>query len=396
MAPSPSPEVTSGPLGPLPELDGRQVRLEGRLARQGPVPLWVAAIDWLTNPIGLTLQVGPPEISWRAAGLQRPGVIAQFAWPRLATRVAIGIETPLAHAIIDRLLGFERFDGEERLQVTPVEWGILAFALARTLDRQAERPGALGAWDLFLDRVGPEPFKTSELGPIITLRWPCKIGRIEGSLRLWVEESLAARWLSAEPAPRRTLTQDAFQGKLGELSSDWRAETGTVALRRGLRSLRAGGVLPIHGAPLRGTPQSPRGPVLLTLRETRFRWVLIAEPEPESGGGRLIVHPPPRRESCSREIHVMSEPADPSPSVLGAAPNSPVDPLDIPVTLTVELGRISLPLARLADLKAGDVVELGRHPREPVELTSGGRLVARGELVQIDTELGVRVTSVFL
>ena len=68
----------------------------------------------------------------------------------------------------------------------------------------------------------------------------------------------------------------------------------------------------------------------------------------------------------------------------------------MPVTLTVELGRINLPLGRLADLKPGDVLELGRHAREPVELTSGGRLIARGELVQIDNELGVRVTHVFL
>ena len=62
---------------------------------------------------------------------------------------------------------------------------------------------------------------------------------------------------------------------------------------------------------------------------------------------------------------------------------------DVPVTLVVELGRVNLTLGRLADLKPGDVVELGRHSREPVELTSGGRLVARGELVLIDTELGV-------
>ena len=73
-----------------------------------------------------------------------------------------------------------------------------------------------------------------------------------------------------------------------------------------------------------------------------------------------------------------------------------VGPADIPVTLTVELGRVSLPLRRLADLKPGDVLELGRHAREPVELTSGGRTVARGELVQIESELGVRVTHVFL
>jgi flagellar motor switch protein FliN/FliY len=79
-----------------------------------------------------------------------------------------------------------------------------------------------------------------------------------------------------------------------------------------------------------------------------------------------------------------------------ASPASDLGPLDVPVTLTVELGRVNLTLEKLAGLQPGDLIELGRHSREPVELTSSGRLVARGELVLIDTELGVRVTHVFL
>jgi flagellar motor switch protein FliN/FliY len=79
-----------------------------------------------------------------------------------------------------------------------------------------------------------------------------------------------------------------------------------------------------------------------------------------------------------------------------APPASEIGPLDVPVTLTVELGRVNLTLEKLAGLQPGDLIELGRHSREPVELTSNGRLVARGELVLIDTELGVRVTHVFL
>ena len=77
-------------------------------------------------------------------------------------------------------------------------------------------------------------------------------------------------------------------------------------------------------------------------------------------------------------------------------PAAAVAALDVPVTLTVELGRVNLSLTQLADLKPGDVVELLRHSRAPVELTSSGRLVARGELVLIDADLGVRVTNVFL
>ena len=69
---------------------------------------------------------------------------------------------------------------------------------------------------------------------------------------------------------------------------------------------------------------------------------------------------------------------------------------DLPVTLTVELGRLSLSLTKLADLKAGDVLELLRNSREPVDLTSGDRLVARGEIVQMDQDLGIRILQVLI
>ena len=88
-------------------------------------------------------------------------------------------------------------------------------------------------------------------------------------------------------------------------------------------------------------------------------------------------------------------PPEPRPMPDHAVPN-PAEPVDLPVTLVVELGRASLPLARLADLRPGDLVELNRHARDPVDLTSDGRPVARGELVEVDGTLGVRVTKVFL
>jgi flagellar motor switch protein FliN/FliY len=95
----------------------------------------------------------------------------------------------------------------------------------------------------------------------------------------------------------------------------------------------------------------------------------------------------------AKENRTMSQPT----SATGpSSPATEASPLDVPVTLTVELGRVNLTLSRLADLKPGDVIELGRHSRAPVEMTSNGRLVARGELILIDTDLGVRVTSVFL
>ena len=386
---APDPVVDAGPLGLLPRAKGRQVQLESRvLARCSRVcGRW--SLGFLAEPTGVDLEFGHPEVIWRAAGLGRPGVVAQLVWPRLATRIGFGIETPLAHALVDRLLGFERLAGEDRLQITPVEWGILTYVLAEVLTRVAESDGPLGPWDLTIDRVGPDAFDSHELGGVVTVRWPLKVAAISGSVRLWLPEPLIARFLAEPLSPARMDPQ--FLAKSRELASGfWRAEVGTIPMPRGLSRLRAGGVLPLIGGSLGGTVKSPSGAMRLALRAGNTRYWFDAEPVANSGGGRVVIQSEMHRELLPREPIAVTPSTDPS------AAASPASPTEIPVTLTIELGRVSVPLSRLADLKPGDVLELGRHAREPVELTSGGRLVARGELIQIDTELGVRVTNVLL
>ncbi len=65
--------------------------------------------------------------------------------------------------------------------------------------------------------------------------------------------------------------------------------------------------------------------------------------------------------------------------------------LDAPVVVRVELGAVSLPAREWAELQPGDVLETGHATNEPVILRIAGRAVARGELVSIDGEVGVRI-----
>ena len=210
----------AGPLGLLPRLSHRQFRLEQRLnrwARDGSLP---PALDWLRNDIGGSLAIDRPEILWRASGLGRAGLVAQMTAPSLATRLALGIEIPLAHTIVDRLLGFDRSLGESRLQLTPVEWGVWSFLFLRALDSFGPTVGRvslesvnaashLGPGALTLDRVGPDPFDPSGLGSIVTIRWPVRIGDIAGSARLWIPESVVSYWLAA---PIRPVDDDSASG----------------------------------------------------------------------------------------------------------------------------------------------------------------------------------------
>jgi type III secretion system YscQ/HrcQ family protein len=391
--PSAVDRTDAGPLGPLPRLARRQVRLEERFARLARGAGGALLLAWLAQRLGPRLSIAPPELLWRVSGLLRPGLVAQIAWPSRRTRLGLGIGTPLAHAIVDGLLGFERTDAESRRQLTPVEWGILTFVIARGLDDLERSGDRLGLDDLVLDRVGPESFATSDLGAVVTLRWIVRIGAVTGAVRLWIPVAVLSRWLDEAPAVPGHGSDRALQ-HLDKLTAHWRAVAGTVAMPRGLSRLRTGGVLPIDARALLGTPESPQGMIQLVLELTEggTRYSFTAEPVPHSGGGSLRITRALEKDPIPREAISMSSSDEfPPPSIdVGLAST------EIPVTLTVELGRVNLTLARLADLQPGDVIELGRHSREPVELTSGGRLVARGELVQIDTELGVRVTHVFL
>jgi flagellar motor switch protein FliN/FliY len=67
---------------------------------------------------------------------------------------------------------------------------------------------------------------------------------------------------------------------------------------------------------------------------------------------------------------------------------------DVEVQLAVQLGRVRLPLRELLTLDAGSVVELDRSAESPVDVLVNGTLVARGEVVVIDGEFGVRITSI--
>jgi flagellar motor switch protein FliN/FliY len=66
---------------------------------------------------------------------------------------------------------------------------------------------------------------------------------------------------------------------------------------------------------------------------------------------------------------------------------------DVPVRVTVEVGRASLTLAELVDLRPGSLVELDREAHEPADILVNGKVVARGEIVTMDDSYGVRITS---
>jgi flagellar motor switch protein FliN len=68
--------------------------------------------------------------------------------------------------------------------------------------------------------------------------------------------------------------------------------------------------------------------------------------------------------------------------------------LDVPVSLTIELGGCQLPMREVLQLTIGSVIQLDKAADAPVELSINGKLIARGEVVVIEEQFGVKITEV--
>jgi flagellar motor switch protein FliN/FliY len=89
----------------------------------------------------------------------------------------------------------------------------------------------------------------------------------------------------------------------------------------------------------------------------------------------------------------------PRRDVSAAPPELPADPgrdliLDVELEATLRFGCRELPLGEVLELGPGDVVQLDRTVRDPVDLVVGDKIVARGEVVLVNGNFGLRVTEV--
>jgi flagellar motor switch protein FliN len=82
----------------------------------------------------------------------------------------------------------------------------------------------------------------------------------------------------------------------------------------------------------------------------------------------------------------------------GVAPNAAGNDLnmilDIPVQLTVELGRTKIPIKHILQLAQGSVVELEALAGEPMDVLVNGYLIAQGEVVVVNDKFGIRLTDI--
>ena len=353
------------------------------------------ALEGLARPLGERPQIRVlPVETWPAgSALARPvlgivGVVIADGVHGRAQRMVIELDEQLAGHLVDRALGASA--PEPRLSPGPVtdgERGTLAYLAASALQHAKDFRviGVVTTLASFAHALGDEA-----TGVLLAVPARVELAGLEGWARLWTTPSRVDG--SQLDASRVRETRPLDRALAVELS----LLVGTATLVAGeVAALEVGDVvLPEHWS-ARPASQSEAG-ISPGLWQGDARLVSVY------GGPALLVAL--GSEVAFRGLERTS-PVAPRASidVRGAgeqqgsddmsANENAVPAAEIPVELSVELGRLTMSVGELSALVPGSVLVSGIPVGQPVTLRAGARVIARGELVVVDGELGVRISA---
>lgn len=323
-------------------------------------------------------------------------LVAQPHKPRGLLEVELG----LAHKAIDLLLGGAG-EATALRPLTDLEEGMMTYLVIETL-----RALSVGL-DPTLPKLRLESLArgfdevASLIGEdesLVVVQLRASFGSHGGYVRLFIPEAVLA---SAGPPPdapvrraRRLAQAQAAASRLGKIGLVLRVEIGQVEISAGdLAHLIAGDVVLVDGLSCR-PDRGEGGTARMKVGQGRLGHV-AAELTPVEGGFQAEV-----KGIVLGATPGPGEPPDAStfPGVKGrddveGNPEGADLMNDIPLQISVELARVPITGEELIGLKVGQVFDLGRTADEPLELSVNGRVVARGELVEVEGNLGVRIIS---
>lgn len=285
----------------------------------------------------------------------------------------LAIPHGLAAALADRTLGAPDAATPPPAPPDDLSAGALCYLVARVL-------AALGGELTFDGFAQPEALDAAlARRPLLGISVALRVGKAAGQCRLWLPPV-------APGARTGTTAPPALRPIFAALPLPLSATAGQACLPlAALRALCLGDVLTLDSWSVRSAGRPLAGTVSVAVGGSQ-RGVWHCSVEPDGLRIDTIEH---------RETRTMSKPptvpAAPEPLPEGTALEQLAG--DTPMTVEVQIARFSVPLAQLVALRPGDVLPVGTPVGGEVALTTGGRQIARGELVDIEGTLGVRVTQ---
>ncbi|QDE82142.1 type III secretion system cytoplasmic ring protein SctQ [Myxococcus xanthus] len=347
-----------------------------------------------------------------------PTFLAVLAPGALQGRAVLEVELALAHVAVDLLLGGAGETVGLR-PLTDIEEGVMAYVvleglklLVPGLQAAVPRPrldGVARGVDEVSARLGDD-------GPMLAVHLHATLGPHSGMVRLVVP---AAVLDAAEPAVESTQRRargkadlEAFASRLSAVRSWLRAEIGSAEISgQDLASLRVKDVLLLDALSARPDKGEP-GTARLRVGKGTAGWAEAEVFVGEDGRYQARIsdfvqgepgHPGSAdgasAEPADEEEDFTNPELDVPPELEGAALDDVSKPDgsdllgDVPLQIAVELSRVPVTAQQVVGLRTGQVLELNRGPGEPVELSVNGKVVARGELVELEGQLGVRIIT---
>jgi type III secretion system YscQ/HrcQ family protein len=357
---------------------------------------------YLKEPCKLT----PPEVTSvarRDVATLLPSVacLAVMGAAPGARKIIVDIDMALAAFAIERLLGGSG-EGDRILRaLTDIEEGVLSFLLLKVLSffhggLKGGRELALSL-DRFASKVDEIQSCIEAETDFVVVGVRLAAGKCVGYVRILLPGCLVSERFGqpvpqsgASPAEREYMARriDAIGdtpvlghvelAALPDLSAD------------DVANLEVGDIVVLENHQVRKTAEGLEGLVLIKLgagKNGGLRCRLLAGEQQRVEVVEIVKQEQP-------EESVMAE--GPAEGAAGAENLAETEGLlrDVAAPLVVELGRIRLSAAQVVRLRQGQVLRLPRGPHDPVDLVINGKVFAKGELIEVDGELGVRLVQV--
>jgi type III secretion system YscQ/HrcQ family protein len=410
----------------LPRLTKAQAALQQSLAlylAQAPLQpdfskkLTQTLSDLLKEPTQISAaELGSVSRSELGALLPALGCLIVLGAAPTPHKIIVDVDSVMAAGAIERLLGG---DGRaERLSraFTEVECGVLSYGVLRLLSLLE------GAWETGRElSLGLDRFASTldELEPLIhdesgyqLLSFRLQVGPRHAYARVLIPDPLIGERFGAalpqsQPTPQDRLQMRRCLAALGDCEVTASLQGARIDLSTSdMAHVEAGDIILLENHQLRQTADGIVGELFVSMGRGKnggIKAELFCDAsQPDQARLRILsfVNQEEPVSNSDGKIDFSSEagPDASAPADSGQETDNLAETesllRDIEAPLVVELGRIKLNTAQVVRLRAGQILRLTRGPNDPVDLVVNGKLFARGELIEVEGELGVKLLHV--
>ncbi len=345
-------------------------------------------------------------------------------------KILVDLDTGLSSLAIDRLLGGRGSAAKIKRALTEIEQGVLSFIILKVLKHLHNGWKNGRELTLTLDRFAS---KTNDLNDLIAtagsyhlLGIKMAVGKKVGYVRILVPQALVATSFTSpvgglhSTSEELTYMRGVLSG-LGDSEIPARIEIANLDLSdEDIANIEVGDIIVLENHQVAQTPRGVEGEAFVRIGDGQnggLRCRLFVEgdlsklaildivvqehpleesvpmADGEPGANGMVDQAPPGeapgggRDEIGAEASGYDESGDNLAQTEGLL-------RDVSAPVVVELGRLKLNTQQVIKLRAGQILRLPRGPSDPVNLVVNNKLFARGELIEVDGELGVRLVQV--